>query len=489
MQPRLASWWVCLVLGSLALGGCQPAHRYPFSLGPARKESQALPVPAPFAWLEPAQTSDLPLVFVPSTSPEWPYLGFWTSFPVPAAGASTIHLGLPPLAAAVAMAAAEQMEAIKTRAIKIKVPLGLPDPTPNIPAANPPTLGKWQLGQQLFFAKILSPEAVDKLACASCHRPQHGFADDWPIRPGDAKHAPSLINCVFNQTQFWDGRVRHLEEVLVRRLEDEQYPTENQSPQGNLQGQHVWGGLVAHLAAQPKYRQRFQEVFGIEQPTQDTIAKALATYLRTLLSGHSPYDRAQAQRRQEGAAELTAKHFEAVLGPDLLKTFGSDQAGKSSLAGALGKGHRLFQGQAGCQACHRGPLFTDHDFHNIGIGDSLKVAVPGREHGRFAHVPVGLKQARLVGAYKTPSLRALPRTPPYMHDGSLGDLEKVVAYYNNHNHQEFNTWLNPYLAGPLRKSPNEARRLHLTAEEMRALVLFLRSLDGDPLEPILVKKE
>ncbi len=477
MQPRLASWWMGLALGMLS-ASCQPAHRYPFSLGTKPADSQHPAPPAHYAWLEPAETKDLPLVFVPGTSPEWPYLGFWTQFPIPAAGAATIHVGLPPLAAVMAMTAADKIEALKIKAIKIKVPLGLPDPTPNIPAANPPTLGKWQLGRQLFFAKILAPGAVDQLACATCHQPGHGYADDWPIHPGAVKHAPTLLNCVFNQTQFWDGRVRFLEETLVRQLEDENSP-------GTARSRHVWGGLVTQLADQPEYGKRFRQVFGIAQPTQDAMAKALATYLRTILSGNSLYDRAEAQRQRLGAEQLTAAHFEAVLDVPAMKVLGSDPAGKASLAGQLDKGRRLFQGKAGCQTCHAGPLFTDHDFHNLGIGDSSSAAAAGKEHGRFAQVPIGLKQARLIGAYKTPSLRALPRTAPYRHDGSQDRLEKVVAYYNNASN-EFTTWLNPHLAAPLRKSPNEARQLHLTTEETQALVLFLRSLDGDPLDPMLL---
>ncbi len=268
-----------------------------------------------------------------------------------------------------------------------------------------------------------------------------------------------------------------LEEVLVRSLEDERPASEDpQRPPPEMT--HRWGGLVNELAARPTYRATFEALFGIAQPTQDAIAKALATYMRTLLSGDSLYDRAEARRRAAKAPALTADHFLPLLDDATLKVLGGGKLSKADAAGQLARGYDLFHGKAKCAVCHAGPLFSDNDFHNIGITAAAKLPPFVPPSGRITTVPIGLKETRLVGAFKTPSLRALPRTAPYFHNGKRHSLRTVVAFYDHE------IWPSPYLAAALRDG-NHEQNLHLTEAEIDALVLFLKSLDGTPLDPIV----
>lgn len=452
--------FVCL----LAIG-CRKADRYVSKKKPPAPDSQAKTeaLNPNWSWL-PTETHDIPIVFVPPTAKEWGALpSFWNVFPDRASGMRTVHIGQDPIGAAVAMTAAFQLEVVK-----IKVPLGLPDPTPHIPPSNPPTLAKWQLGKDLFFASIL---ADGKLACSECHRPSEGFAWVTPVKA--TRNPLSLINCVYNSHQFWDGRVRSLEEVVVRSLEDERPPAKDDlAPQRT----HVWSGLVKSLAADPHFQFRFKEVFSIEQPTQDAAAKALATYMRTILSGNSLYDRAEADRAKKGSPDLAALHFQGFLDEKAMYGLGTSKEKPADTARSLEKGTQLFFSGAACSRCHSGPLFRDGDFHNTGLSPL------GGDSGRIAAAPIGLKETRFDGAFRTPSLRALPRTAPYFHDGKGYDLKAVLAYYNSEIFK-----FSPNLAKELRDPGNPlfARLLNLSDEDLRALELFLRSLDGDPVDPIV----
>lgn len=460
------------------LVGCQPAGRYPSKGAEDKKpEEEAKKIfDEEWAWRKTKPLAfDAPIVFIPDSNPEWPNLPvFWNRFNVPPAGLPTCHLGQTPLGAVSALVLAGHKEAVR-----IKVPRGLPDPAGNIPSSNLPTLARWQLGKSLFYEPILVISKFQKYSCAYCHEPKHWFCNDWAIdKLGGKYNTLSLINCVYNKHQFWDGRVKTLEQVLVRELNDENVVGERRIKE------HIWSGLVPLLEKDEGYRTRFIDVFGTS-PTQDNIAKALATYLRTLLSGNSAYDRAQSFRGKEKV--LTAKQFEAALTNADLSALG--QGKKAEAAEKLAKGYDLFHGKAACQSCHFGPLFTDHDFHNIGLGDNdfrqlflnRRQGLPEPETGRFAHVPVGLKQSRLIGAYRTPTLRNLPRTEPYMHNGAFKTLEKVVDFFNRGI-----SGLHENLAPQLLQGPGQPQRLGLTEEEMGNLVLFLRALDGDEIDPILL---
>ena len=459
----------------VAFAGCQRANRYP----PTSVAKAALPDEKPSAkpiwsWQMPLYEpfGDVPIVFVAHGHKEWEGLGsYWNNFPPRPGGMRTIHLGQTPLAIAALMVAANHVEVLK-----IKVPLGLPDPTPHIPAANLPTLKKWELGRRIFFAKKLG--GVDALACASCHKPARGFSEDRAVTLSGMRNTQSLVNVVYNRHQFWDGRATALEEVLVRTLNDELMPDEKAF--GPLpQETHRWGGLVRAFDSDIDERTRFEMAFGIKQPTQDAIAKALATYLRTILAGDSLYDRAEQTRRRNKARELLAEHFALQLDASALAALGVSKESKEAVAPKLERGHRLFHAK-GCAVCHPAPLFTDHDFHNVGIGESMRFRQSGEETGRFPHVPIGLKEARFVGAFRTPSLRGLAPTAPYFHDGSASDLLSVVKYFNASVND------NRYLAAPLRAdATGQAKMLDMNDDDMTALVLFLRALDGEPVDGVV----
>jgi cytochrome c peroxidase len=456
-------------LTSFFLGpGCQRAGRYPpRPAQPEKTDKIKDERPDHWLWLDPVQpTHDIPIVFVTDSSPEWAGLrDYWNMFPSVPAGMPTCYLGLSPLGALSSLVLAEQ-----AITIKIKVPQGLPDPTPHIPRSNPVTFRKWKLGKKLFFERRLA----EANACSSCHDPGHGFAEEWAVnRLLGKRNTPTLINSVYNRHFFWDGGANSLEEAIVRPDKEGTTPEESR-PQD-----HAWGKLTDAILADPAYVELFREAFGIRRPTEDAVAKAIATYLRTILSGDSLFDRAERQRRKKGDAELTGKHFEPILDDAALKKLG--RSGKAETAANLARGASLFFGKARCHRCHDRPLFCDQDFHNVGLQSSDAFQLINQDLGRFATVPVGRKEARLKGAYKTPTLRALPRTGPYMHLGSLQTLESVVDFFDHGIESRFND----YLAAPLIVGPGRATQLHLDEVERQALVLFLRALDGEPVASVI----
>jgi cytochrome c peroxidase len=405
--------------------------------------------PDPFA-LHP----DVPLEFVHAeTEPdEWRKLPQFWNAPL---DRITALLGLSPWAAGGLVAT--------PLSVKIKVPLGLDDPRSYIPASNPPTLGKWVLGQALFFDdKWL--EAKPGLSCASCHRPSEGFTDRKPVER-DSFNVSTLINCVYNSRQFWDGRAELLEEIVQRRPEDER-PSSQPGP-----FRHVWPGAMERL--QDRYHFRFLPVFGAP-PNQDTVGRALATYLRTLLGGSSMHDLALQEKARKGTRELDASHYEAGLTDAVLVDLKRPGGKKEDVARELLAGYRLFYNigdtrRANCVACHSGRQFTDGGFYNLGRDEPK----PGQETGRFTTVPVGQKSFYLIGAYKTPTLRSLLRTWPYYHNGSEDDLARVVRH-----HAQGTNYLDPAVRG----------NYHLGSElkegEVEALVLFLRALNGEDVAPM-----
>ena len=426
----------------------------------------------------PLERRDLPIVFIPETSPEWPHLpAFWTHSPL-----IPVYIGLP-LATLSAIVLADQHQTIR-----IKVPRGLPDPTPHLPPTNPPTYGRWRLGQKLFYERKLKAGS-DTFACASCHKPDLAFTDG-SSRPNDGVYNTlSLINVVYNRQQFWDGRVQTLEETLFRGLDDEKTRDDTQRDQALKQ--HIWGGFVSTLVKEKRYDSEFLMVFGVEHPSQDTVAKALATYLRTILAGDSLFDRAEERRRQADAKTLTAEHFQAALDDDaakrLLDRYAKDPT-RDEMPALLAQGHALFLGKARCASCHGGPLFTDQDYHNIGYGETAMPKI-GVEAGRSVHVSVGLKEVRLIGAFRTPGLRNLARTRPYFHDGSRQNLREVVDFFDH------GIFYSPYfLADQLRddavddwgRPSKREQQLRLSEQEKDALVMFLRSLEGTPVDPIIM---
>jgi cytochrome c peroxidase len=478
------------LLSAVLLGGCQPAERYgprPASETFAKKQTETdapkktdnEPLDPEIQWIEVVDPPgpDVPIEFVHAEKEEWAKLPiFWNASPLTEAGRAGAVVGMPPLTAGAIAGSSMGV-------IKIKVPLGLPDPSAYVPADNPLTLGKWKLGQRLFFDDTWL-ESKAGTSCASCHQPDHGFADDE--RRHDGFNTPTLVNCVFNRWQFWDGRAGRLEEVVQRTLEDER------ESNASKPFRHTWSGVIHRLRDKPVYHEPFNAVFGKpiaekedkEQSniTQDTVGRALACYLRTILAGDSIHDRALREQTRKHDSALKAEHYEAVLDDAALAELGRAKAKKADVAVELLRGYRLFNGRddsrplMNCYRCHSGQTFRDDKFHNLGVG---YLSRPGQEGGRFAQVPIGQKDSYLIDAYKTPTLRNLLRTDPYFHDGSNKSLREVVEFYN------LVAGRNSHLDPELRGKDGRTRLLDLSAAEIEAVVLFLRALNGGDVDSSL----
>jgi cytochrome c peroxidase len=467
---------------TLLLAGCQKAAPYnPRAKGTAEaseKGSQGAapakpePLPAAYVWERSSGTrKEVRIEFVhQGTQPEeWARLeGFWNDS-LPARAATAV--GLSGLAAAPLAAAAGR------QAIEIKVPLGLDDPLSYIPAANPPTLAKWELGRRLFFDdKWLTAKGGE--SCATCHIPGQGYTDGKrEVKGGRGPNTPTLINCVYNSHQFWDGRVPYLEGVVQAHLEDER-ETESR------QFRHAWGGVIERLRDDKSSSDQFEAVFGT-QPTQVAVGRALATYLRTVLAGNSLHDRAVAAAK---GRPLEEGLYAAALDEAALEELGRAGGVKAVVASELFRGYSLFRGKAACAGCHTpsNGFFADNGFHNIGVGledytwDNAK-----RRPGRFGVAPLGEKNRYLIGAYKTPTLRSLLRTGPYFHNGSERDLLEVVRF---HVRKKSDTRANPYLDPRLADRDGEHRDFGLSDAEMKALVLFLQALNGEDVAAFVKAK-
>lgn len=404
-------------------------------------------------------------------------------------------------------------EKITRKVVLIKVPLGLSS-GPVVPAENPMTLAKWKLGKKLYFDTILSSDLT--VSCSTCHDPAKGYTDQSQFSTGifgniGGANAPTVLNSAYNRFQFWDGRAASLED-------QSQGPPTNPKEMFSGKGD-AWAEVVARLRANPDYVKEFQAVFG-HLPTRDATAKAIATYERTVLVGNSIYDRAEAAMKKRVAdddsgekPELKAIDFTTVLkdafamgDQHALAPFGDAAKNLDTLGQRLVNGRNLFFGKARCTNCHVGENFTDGQFHNLGVGVK-DGQIPASDLGRFASLPTGHKDHQLVGAFKTPGLRGLTATAPYMHNGSERTLEEVVDYYDKGGNA------NPYLAEKMRDTVAEAAyvkakaegkpvdpnvkvfttggwpiipfALKLTKDEKADLVLFMKSLESDPVDPIV----
>jgi cytochrome c peroxidase len=282
-----------------------------------------------------------------------------------------------------------------------------------------------RLGRWLFYDTRLSGD--NTVSCATCHKPEHAFSEGTPVSSGvrgqkGTRKAPTFINqaVTLQPHFFWDGRAGSLEDQALG-------PIANPVEMGNTHE-----GMVTTLSRIQGYRPYFKEVFGTEEITKERVARAIADYERTRVSGNSPYDRWRFAREQ------------------------------SAVPAAAKKGHDLFFDKAGCSACHVGSNFTDSAFHNLGVGWNARTSTFA-DDGRF----IVTKDVRDRGAFKTPTLREITKHAPYMHDGSIATLREVVEFYNRGGNA--NPWLDPKM------NP----KLGLTEDEIDALVAFLESLEGE----------
>lgn len=290
-------------------------------------------------------------------------------------------------------------------------PIGL-GPRP-VSADNPLTQARVNLGRKLFFDPILSHDRT--VACATCHRPDHGFSspDGKPRGIGGrqaARRAPSLFNRAYGTAFFWDGRTASLEEQALEPIANP-----------NEMGSSVTDA-VARLKANAAYRELFAAAFD-DGVTAGNLGRALASFERVLVRGDSSIDKF----RERGDRE--------------------------AMTNAERHGLWLYESKGQCWRCHSGKNFTDEGFHNTGVSWG------GTDVGRFAVT----KREEDRGKYKTPTLRGVKLTGPYMHDGSLKSLDDVVEFYNKGG------GANPHLDAAIKP-------LGLSKEELADLVAFLKAL-------------
>ena len=309
--------------------------------------------------------------------------------------------------------------------VKIKAPLGLP-PIP-IPLDNPPTEETIALGRRLYYDPGLSADGT--VSCATCHAPDLSFRDGKALSNGVAgqlgsRRAPTVVNAAYNTLQFWDGRAPSLEKQA-------EGPLTNPVEMAN-----TLEGVVNYVQSDPKYRALFARAWGTKEITIDLVTRSIGSFERTVVIGNSPFDRFYYR------------------------------GDKKALSPAAQRGLKLFlnQKKGNCSVCHvigkRYALFTDNKFHNIGVGADTS--------GNFEDVGryVQTKSASDMGAFKTPTLRNIAKTAPYMHDGSLATLKDVVDHY----------------VGGGTSNPHLDKEIHalafLTFNERADLKAFLESLTG-----------
>ncbi len=322
----------------------------------------------------------------------------------------------------------------------------LVDPPP-VPPDNPMTPEKIELGKMLYFDPRLSGDG--SVSCAKCHDPRQGFQkarEMSPAYPGTKhfRHSPTIINSAYNTALFWDGRAKTLEEQAKGPIA---------SP---FEMNMNYDLLIERLNAIPEYVEMFKKAFpGEEDPiTIDNIAKAIAAFERTIISKNSPFDR-------------------YMLGD------------KDAMTPEQIKGMELFVGKAGCVNCHNGPNFTDNKLHVLGVPKNPVEDDPMVKATRsFVLKTLGFKNHREIdrdlgayfqtkdpkdkGAFRTPTLRDVARTAPYMHNGVFKTLDEVIEFYNAGG-------------GDVPNKDPLLKPLNLTEEEKKALKAFLEALTGEPI--------
>jgi cytochrome c peroxidase len=318
--------------------------------------------------------------------------------------------------------------------------IGLLPPIP-VPVDNPMTLEKIELGTLLFFDTRLSADG--SFACVSCHLPDQGWTTHTPTSPAyptnlERRNSQTLINVAYNKALLWDGRAGTLEKQAMAPIQNPRHMNQNLDL------------LIEKLSTVPGYMERFQHVFGTPV-TPDGIGKALAAFERTLVTRDAPFDR-------------------------------YEQGDKQALSERAVRGMALFTGKAHCIVCHHGPNFTDSQFHNLGVPtppdlshplvqasihfDTKRMNVSDYQQitedlGRY----LVTKDDKDKGAFKTPTLRNVTQTAPYMHNGVFQTLEEVIDFYDQGG------------GAVVGKSPL-IQPLGLTAQEKSDLLAFLEALTG-----------
>lgn len=289
------------------------------------------------------------------------------------------------------------------------------------PADNPTSTEKVELGKMLYFDPRLS--GSNWISCATCHNPSLGFGDGLSRALGHGqkelgRHSPTVINSGYFDAQFWDGRATTLEEQALGPI---QAPGEMNQKMDDL---------LKELAAIPGYVAKFKRVFGTSVITPGNIGKAIAAFERSIVSKNAAYDRYW-------------------------------KGDKKAMSASAVSGMNLFFGKAKCGICHNGPILSDGKFHNIGVRNHGPLK---EDAGRFNVT----KEGNDKGAFKTPGLRHITRSAPYMHDGSEVTLMDVIEFYDRGGDVKKN--LSPYITP-----------LNLSRQEKLDLVEFMKALEGEPI--------
>jgi cytochrome c peroxidase len=304
----------------------------------------------------------------------------------------------------------------------------LPDKPP-YPEDNEPTAERVELGKMLFFDPRIGGDG--NMSCASCHNPLLGWSDALPTAKGFksqvlGRATPVVTNTAYNSLQMWDGRKKTLEDQAIGPME------------ASVEMQTDFTELLKLLNHTDAYADAFEKAYPGEGVNKTTVAKAIASFERTIISNNSPFD----QWVKGDASALTEEEvegFKLFINPD--------------------KGN--------CAVCHSAPNFTDNGFHNVGLSSW---GIENPDMGRYAERPINL----MKGAFKTPTLRDITLSAPYFHDGSSATLDEVMDHYIKGGEVKTNL------------SPN-MKELNLNGDEKAAIIAFLKKLES-PRENFVLPK-
>lgn len=332
--------------------------------------------------------------------------------------------------------------------LEVSLPMGLDKGAAQIKGLdkNPLTRAKIELGRQLYFDPRLSVDGT--VSCASCHHPDEGWGRKTQFGVGvrgqtGGRNSPVSYNRILSDAQFWDGRADSLEAQAVG-------PIANPIEMANTHEK-----VVETLKANEGYSYEFNKVFG--KLDIDAVGQAIAAFERSIVTHPSPYDYEEKLKAYEGADLEELKKDD----PDLYAQYEKDTAAAQAhpMSESAKNGMKIFFSDKGnCSACHVGANLSDEKYHNLGIG--MNAAEP--DLGRYTVT----KDEKDKGAFKTPTIRNVATSPPYMHDGSIATLAEVVEWYDKGGHA------NPYLS-------DKIKPLKLTEQEKKDLVAFMEACTGE----------
>ncbi|QDU74688.1 Cytochrome c551 peroxidase precursor [Bremerella volcania] len=335
--------------------------------------------------------------------------------------------------------------------LKVELPYGLNAASGQITGLdeNPMTRAKIELGRQLYFDPRLSSDST--ISCASCHHPDYGWAFNSQFGIGvdgqqGGRNSPVSFNRILSGAQFWDGRAATLEEQAVG-------PIANPIEMANTHDV-----AVKTLKEIPGYKAQFEKIFD-DGVNIDNVGKAIATFERTIVTGPAPYDYYEVVRSFEKQLPADELEFLEEDDPELYAKYAEAKKNAAGMSESARRGREIFFSEKGnCTACHAGANFTDELYHNLGVGMDKETP----DLGRYEVT----KQDKDKGAFKTPTIRNITQTAPYMHDGSQKTLEEVVEWYAKGGHP------NPHLSDKMKK-------LNLTEQDKQDLVNFMKACTGE----------